>query len=144
MPVSLKKHKLAVSIDENFCLLGIVSDEPDYKLCWLINQHIDFNFTRVDDLKLFQKKHNMEQEIALFFYEDESTMMTYRLIPNRASAGLFLSDLQHIDYLLHIQGDLVRDDIQNLISRISKMDAVRMCVPVDLSKIREQERLHLW
>lgn len=131
-------------MEENYCVLGIVSDEPDYKLCWLINEHRDFNFTRSADLKLFHKKLNEDQEIALFVYEDETSMLTYRLIRNRASQGYFLSDLPHIDYVLHIQGDIVPEEVQSLIAELTSLPAIRMCVPANLQNIKEKDRLQLW
>ncbi len=142
--MSPKKHKLLVAIDEDFCLLGIASDEPDYKLCWLINQQMDTSFSRVDDLVVFNSKLNEQQEVALFVYHDENKMVTYRMLSNRLSTGYFLSDLKNIDYVLHIQGDIVTNEIDAFISRVIKTPGVRMCVPVNLQKIRERERLHLW
>ena len=139
-----KKHKLSVAFDEDYCLLGIVSDEPDYKLCWLINQQLGTSFTKGDDLVVFNSKMNQQQEISLFTYYDENKMVTYRLISNRLSSGYFLSDLKNIDYVLHIQGDVIANEIDELIGRIIKTDGIRMCVPVDVQKIRERERLHLW
>lgn len=142
--MSPKKHKLSVAIDEDFCLLGIASDEPDYKLCWLINQQMHTSFARVDDLVVFNNKLNLQQEVSLFVYHDENKMVTYRLIGNRLSTGYFLSDLKNIDYVLHIQGDIVTSEIDDFISRVIKAPGVRFCVPVNLQKIREHERLHLW
>lgn len=142
--MSQKKHKLSVAIDEDFCLLGVASDEPDYKLCWLINQQMDTSFARVDDLVVYNSKLNEQQEVALFVYHDENKMVTYRLIGNRLSTGYFLSDLKNIDYLLHIQGEIVTNEIDNFISRVVKAPGVRFCVPVNLQKIRERERLYLW
>jgi len=131
-------------MEENYCLLGIVTDEPDYKLCWLINEHKGFNLARTNDLKLYHKKLNLEQDIAIFIDEDESSMLTYRLISNRASQGYFLSDLKHIDYILHIQGDIVPDEVEALIANISGLPTIRMCVPLQLQRIKEKERLQLW
>jgi hypothetical protein len=142
--VSPKRHKLSVAIDEDYCLLGIASDEPDYKLCWLINQQMNTSLTKVDDLLVFNSKLNEQQEVALFVYYDENKMVTYRLIGNRLSTGYFLSDLKNIDYVLHIQGDIVESEIDDFIRRLVKAPGVRLCVPVDLQKIRERDRLHLW
>lgn len=142
--MSLKKHKLSVAFDEDYCLLGIASDEPDYKLCWLINQQLGISFIKGDDLVVFNRKMNEQQEVSLFTYYDDNKMVTYRLISNRFSSGYFLSDLKNIDYVLHIQGEVVTNEIDELIARIIKTEGIRMCVPVDLRKIRERERLHLW
>lgn len=142
--MSQKKHKLSVSIEEDYCLLGIVSDEPDYKLCWLVNQQMDTSFARTDDLEVFSKMLNEEQLVSLFMYEDEQRMLTFRLIVNRASTGYFLPELKNIDYFLHIHGEIVPDDINSLIRTVNSIPAVRMCVPVDLSKIKERDQLQLW
>jgi len=140
----LKKHKLSVAFDEDYCLLGIASDEPDYKLCWLINQQLGTSFIKGDDLIVFNSKMNQQQEVSLFTYYDDNKMVTYRMISNRSSSGYFLSDLKNIDYVLHIQGDVATTEIDDLIGRIIKTEGIRMCVPVDLRKIRERERLQLW
>lgn len=140
----LKKHKLSVSIDEDYCLLGIVSDEPDYKLCWLVNQQAGTSFARADDLKIFSKKLNVEQQVSLFILEDENRMLTFRMIVNRTSEGYFLPELKNIDFFLHIQGEIVPDDIKEVIRMLNAIPAIRMCVPVDLGKVREREKLVLW
>ncbi|MEX0987270.1 MAG: IPExxxVDY family protein [Bacteroidales bacterium] len=142
--MSPKKHKLSVSIDENYCLLGIVSDEPDYKLCWMINQQMNTAFVKTEDLILFNKRLNEEESVSLFLYDDEKKMVTYRIIGNRTPSGYFLPDLKNIDYVLHMQGEIIPDDINKVIRNINRLEKVRMCVPVDLQKIRDREKLHLW
>jgi len=131
-------------MEENYCLLGISSDEPDYKLCWLINEKLRVSFLKTDNLHVFHKKLNENQEFSLFQYDDENAMLVYRIIGNRSDSGNFLDELRNIDFLLHIQGDLIQDDISMLIRKLNSLDAVRMCVPVDLEKLREKDRLHLW
>lgn len=131
-------------MEENYCLLGISSDEPDYKLCWLINDHLRMSFLKTDNLHVFHKKLNKDQEFSLFQYDDENAMLVYRIIANRSDTGNFLNELKNIDYLLHIQGDLIQDDISVLIRNLNALDAIRMCVPVDLGKLKEKDRLYLW
>ncbi len=139
-----KKHKLAAAIDEDYCLFGIASDEPDYKLCWLINQQADISFARTDDIVLYNSRLGEEQEASQFIYVDENKMVTYRLIKNRLTSAHFLSDLKNIDYILHCQGDIVAEEINTFFKKISKTPGIRFCVPVDLKKIRERDRLQLW
>jgi hypothetical protein len=142
--LSPKKHKLAVSIDEDYCLLGIVSDEPDYKLCWLINEQLKFSFSKTDNLTLFNRKTNTEQIFSIFLYLDESTMINYRLIANRNESDIYLAELKNIDYVLHIQGELKSDDILDMITELLSVESIRMCAPIDLKKIKQQDRLQLW
>ena len=82
--MGVKKHKLELAIDEDFCLLGVVSDEPDYKLCWLINSSLDMNFEKQEELQLFHRKLDEEQVFSLFSYHDNDALITFRIIRNRS------------------------------------------------------------
>ncbi len=144
MGVAIKKHKLEVAIEEDFCLLGLVTDEPDYKLCWLINRVMDMDFQKLEDLVLFHKKLDEDQIFSLFVFHDKESLLTYRIINNRADRGFFLDELINLDYLVHIQGEVITDNIQNFLLKVGKIETVRMCVPVDLKRIRHKERLLLW
>jgi hypothetical protein len=142
--VAIKKHKLEVAIEEDFCLLGLVTDEPDYKLCWLINRVMDMDFKKLEDLVLFHKKLDEDQVFSLFGFHDKESLLTYRIINNRADRGFFLDELINLDYLVHIQGEVITDNIKNFLVKVGKIETVRMCVPVDLKRIRHKERLLLW
>jgi hypothetical protein len=142
--MAIKKHKLEVAIEEDFCLLGVVSDEPDYKLCWMINRVLHMNLKKEEDLNLFHKKMKMEQQFSLFAYEDEDALVTYRIIKNRSDQGHFLDELKNLDYLVHIQGELITEKLNDFITTVGNLKTVRMCIPVDLKMIRNMERLLLW
>jgi hypothetical protein len=131
-------------MEEDFCLLGLVSDDPDYKLCWRINQSLDTNFEKSDDLKLFHRKLNDDQLFSLFEYEDEDAMLNYRIIKNRSDQGFYLDEIKNIDFLVHIQGEVNEESINRFMQAITMLSSVRMCVPVDLTRIRNMERLLLW
>lgn len=139
-----KTHRLNISIDENYCLLGIACDEPDYKLCWLINNNLSTEFKRIENIELFSAKAADKQSFTVFQFVDEATLLTYRIIKNRSDNGFFLDEFKAIDYIVHIQGDILQDEITDFIKEVSKIHSVRMCVPVDLAKIKDRIRLELW
>lgn len=142
--MAVKKHKLKVAIEKDFYLLGVVSDEPDYKLCWRINQALELGFEKLDDLKLFNQKVQVEQSFSNFVYQDKDALVTYRIIKNRSEEGYFLDELKNLDYLVHIQGEIITEKIDAFMKSVRTLSPVRMCVPVDLKKIRNKERLLLW
>jgi hypothetical protein len=142
--MAVKKHKLELAIEEDYCLLGLVSDEPDYRLCWMINQQAGMNFIKTDDLSLTHRKFQKEQQFSIFYDEDEQTMITYRIIKNKAEVGFFLEELKNLDYLVHIQGDFSSQQIDAFLEATNALDPVRFCVPVDLQRIKNRERLLLW
>jgi len=142
--MGVKRHKLELAIEEDFCLLGVVTDEPDYKLCWRINQSLEMNFEKQEDLRLFHKKLGDEQVFSLFTYHDDNSLITFRIIKNRTENGYYIDELKNIDYLIHIQGEINTIRISNFMLSVGAMDTVRMCVPTDLSRIKNKERLLLW
>lgn len=142
--MAVKKHKLEVAIDEDFCLLGMVAEQPDYRLNLLLNRALGFNLLKQEDLLLYHKKLNQDQEFSLFEYLDEESLLTYRVIGNRAENGYFLDELKNLDYLVHIQGDILEESISTFIGKAAAIPEVRMCVPVNLIKLRNKERLLLW
>ena len=133
-----------MAIEEDFCLLGIVSDEPDYRLCWLINQALGTEFQKLDDLELYHRKLEQEQVFSLFVFADDESLLTYRIIKNRAAEGYYLDELKNLDYLVHIQGEIASERITTFLKLTAAIPEVRMCLPVDLKKIRNKERLLLW
>lgn len=139
-----KKHKLDVAIEEDFCLLGLVADEADYKLCWTINQSLGLAFEKLDDLILYHRKLKEEQVFSNFVYRDEDALVTYRIIKNRSEQGYYLDEMKNLDYLVHIQGEITPEKINELMMAIAALAPVRMCVPVDLTRLRQKDRLLLW
>jgi len=142
--MAVKRHKLELAMEEDFCLLGVVADEPDYKLCWMINQALDMNFEKQEDLQLYHRKRNEEQVFSLFSYYDPDALITYRVIRNKSENGYFLDELKNIDYLIHIQGEIHADRITGFMLSVNSLQPVRMCVPSDLSRIKNKERLFIW
>lgn len=139
-----KIHKLITSLDEKTYLLGLAVDEPDYKLCWLINNELSTDFERVDDLEIFHKKADEKQTFTIFQYFEEESLLTFRLINNRSETGYFLEEVKNLDFLIHIQGEISPDEISDFIKRISGISAVRLCIQVELDKIKNKLRLQLW
>ena len=142
--MAVKKHKLEMAIEEDFCLLGVVADEPDYKFCWMINRELEINFEKLEDLDLYHPKLNVDQQFSIFAFDDEDAMVTYRIIKNRSDQGYFLDEVKNLDFLVHIQGEIYKDQIGTFMQSVNTIPAVLMCVPVDLARLRNKERLLLW
>ncbi|MFZ5939482.1 MAG: IPExxxVDY family protein [Bacteroidota bacterium] len=139
-----KVHRLLTAIDDNIGLIGLSSDESDYRLVWLINEEAGTGFIRMEDLNLYHKKLDSEQTFPLFQYYDDDSLLTYRLIGNRCENGFFLEEVKNLDFLILIQGEVFPDEMERFLEKISRVTSVRMCVPVDLNRLRSTERLYLW
>lgn len=124
--------------------MGIASDVPDYKLCWLVNNALSMGFKRMDDLELYHRKINENQVFSLFQFVDENKLLTYRIIKNRCANGYFLEGVKNLDFLIHIQGEIMMDDVRELIKNIMRISDIRLCIPVNINKIPDKSRLEIW
>ena len=102
------------------------------------------NFEKQEELQLFHRKLQDVQAFSLFTCYDEDAMITFRIIKNRTENGYYLDELKNIDYLIHIQGEINTLRISNFMLSVGALEPVRMCVPTDLSRIKNKERLILW
>jgi hypothetical protein len=110
----------------------------------MINRALDMNFEKQEELQLFHRKLGEEQVFSLFSYHDNGAMISYRIIRNRAENGYYLDELKNIDYMIHIQGEINTNRISGFMLSVGALEPVRMCVPSDLSRIKNKERLLLW
>ena len=103
----MKKRKLNAEIEYDFDLYGLISTLKEYKLAWHLNNALDIQLDKVDDVKItFLKSKSLI--ISNYLYATEHSSI--RLLRNR-SADEFESDslyvmpeLKRFDFLLLVQG----------------------------------------
>jgi len=139
--VKKRTHKLDFTPDYDFLLFGLVSDEPDYRLAWLINRTMEWDMKRTENLKIEHPGESLTQEFAHYTFVDEKTHITYRLIGNRGENGTLLEELKNIDFFLSIHSDDKNMPSAGILSAIKSMPAVRAFIPVDPGGLRSKNKL---
>jgi len=126
-----KKHKLEVEADYSFKIIGIASHEIDYKFIWVINQVLDLNFIKQDDLVVFNKKLKSDQSFSLYSAEDENNQLQFNIISNRSADGYFAEEISNFDYFLQIIGELSSENRDALIKKLKTADIVLAAIKID-------------
>ena len=70
------------NFEYDFILIGIVSQQVDFRLCREINLVLDLKLYRKDDFLVFNQKRMEEQQFA-FFEHISDTENRYNLISNK-------------------------------------------------------------
>ncbi|PID92088.1 MAG: hypothetical protein CSA96_05000 [Bacteroidetes bacterium] len=140
--MSAAKHTLSFSLESDYTLLGILSDEPGYRLCWQINRALKTDFRREDNLLLYHKKLKVDQQIEYFSYHKAHS--SYRLIKNACEPGFFLDEMKNLDYFMHLEGDSPEKEIRELMNKLQTLSCIRMCVRIDKDELKSGERFLLW
>ena len=136
-----KTHKLEYLPDYNFLVLGITSDEKDYKLIWDINNALGWSLERKDNYRCYHQKNKIELEFPLFSYTDEDRYITYKLISNKHEGLALLEELKNLDYLLMIHDESGADEISDLSEKLKKINSIRAVFKIDIARLKNKERL---
>ena len=119
-----KKYKLNIEGKVPIHLLGILSDETDLKLSWLINQNLQINLSRDNDLNWLSRE--LPNPLAFPVYSDpDSKYGSVRLLKNRTMEGLWIKGYKQVDYLFMMIGELDKATSRNLLVKLQDTSNIR-------------------
>ncbi len=139
----MKKTRLTADYYYNFTLLGLSSVAKEYKLAWSLNQVLQINLVKQDDIKIeFLNKNILV--ISNFLYQSENAII--RFLNNKSfdqgDESLFLiPELRNFDFLIQIIDDADTFDIKEIIPKISALNVVSFVTEIDTDKLKSKENL---
>ena len=96
---AVKKYQLKSNESSNTLIFGILCDEKEYKVSWLLNQYLGINLARSTNIIWTNKKLPNTLEFAC--YKDSETYPeSVFLIKNKTIEGHKLGEYSQFDYLL--------------------------------------------
>lgn len=113
--------------------LGLLTDESDYRLCWLINQNFSWDLSRSEDITVIDKGSPVSQSFSCF-ESRPGYQPAIKLISNRSKEGLWLTAFRQIDFILVVSAqDPSLQDLEGLKSTLSaKIPQIRGLFKVPL------------
>ena len=137
----LNKKVLKFEIDLDFVLIAITSSLKDYRLCYMINKGLGFNFIRGEDLHLDPLHGSSPAYFSFFEYGWESSETEFYLISNKGSEGYLIPEMNKTDYLFMIKNYIDETDLDDIVLRLNKIPEIVAAVKVDPKKIKSRENL---
>ncbi len=134
-------HRLQEQESFDFGLIGISSAENDYRISWILNNAMGYRLTRQENLQVYHKRLDDPQEFSQYQYNDEETLLGYRLLSNKSENGYLLEEMPNIDFLLQVSGDLNEGFIDELVSRLNALDPIRLAFRLDPSRLKSRKKL---
>ena len=139
----MKKAKLQIEPAFDFELLGIVSPIREYRMAWLVNQELELNLVKVDDLEL-EFLNSEKLEIAQYFLSLPHGFI--QLLKNKAlnsaqQLAYLVPELKNLDYFLLVQDETEQMDLSNFMEKLSRNPLVQSIVRIDISKLKSKENL---
>jgi len=122
-----KKHaRLKLEIkdtDENLVLIGIVSSEPDYKLCLALNKKLNISLKLSNPVELTDRKGNVTS-FSRFTDISELPDISYTLVSNRSENDVMFKKFKKIDYIFSVTHSLPNLDAGKIIRSIREAEGV--------------------
>ncbi len=137
----LNRKFLKFEIDFDFVLIAITTSLKDYRICYLINKSLNFNFVRSNDLSVDIYQGAEPVLFSLFHYQWETTETDFYFIGNKGSDGYLVPEIRSADYFVMIKNYIDDDDLDSLVSTINKIPEVVAAVKIDPKKIKSRENL---
>jgi len=137
----LNRKFLKFEIDFDFVLIAITTSLKDYRVCYLINKSLNFNFVRANDLAVDIYQGAEPVLFSLFHYQWETTETDFYFIGNKGSDGYLVPEIRSADYFVMIKNYIDDDDLDNLVSTINKIPEIVAAVKIDPKKIKSRENL---
>jgi hypothetical protein len=136
----LNRKFLKFEIDLDFVLIAVTTSLKDYRICYLINKYLNFNFTKTEDL---EAEVNAGEPLATFSqyqYNPKSARSTFYFIANKGSDGYLLPEMRKADYFLMTKNNIDENELDNLVSSLNKVAEIVAAVKIDPKKIKSREK----
>jgi hypothetical protein len=139
----MKKAKLQIEPAFDFELLGIVSPIREYRMAWLVNQELELNLVKADDLELeFLNAEKLEiAQYLLSLPHGFIQLLKNKAINSTQQAAYLIPELKNLDYFLLVQDETEELDLINFVKKLSRNPLVQSIVRIDISKLKSKENL---
>jgi len=138
----LNKKLLKFEIDLDFVLIAITSAQKDYRICYLVNKYLNFNFVRIDDLEVnIYPTSAQSVSFSMFEYFWESSETSFYFIANRGADGLLIPAMREAACFLMIKNYIDDRELNDIISGLNKVPELVAAIKIDPKKIKSRENL---
>ena len=128
-------------VDYNFSLIGICTQEADYKICHLLNRKFEIDFERINDIEILLPKQSNVVKFSCFKYEDEDADLFWYLTANRNPAINLLPEQKQADFLLRVIGESDQNNPEDFLARIKEIKTVLTAFVIDPHRIKSIENI---
>ncbi len=137
----MNRKILKFEIDLDFVLIAVTTSLKDYRVCYLINKYLNFNFARTEDLSVDIYPGAPSSRFSLFLYKWEASDTDFYFIGNKGPDGYLIPEMKKADYFLMIRNYIDESDLDNLVSALNRIPEIVAAVKIDPKKIKSRENL---
>ncbi len=160
------KHTLKIEYDYNFLLIGISTQEKDYRLSWAINNKLGIELSKQNSLEIKGKKQLTPSYFSFFLFENQDTFKEYAVIANlsesKASAvqantlfqeseksvkghknenEFLIPEQKQMNYFFIVRGELDGEESNEILNKIKGLNTIQAAVQIDVNSLKTKQNL---
>jgi hypothetical protein len=131
---------------EDTSLIGIVSAQPGYRMCWMINNHFEIDFTCDPDQSITlrkkdRKKTESEYVFPVYQFDLPNSYYKYLLYKLKNGSESLLPESRQIDYLWLVQTGNSEDDANHIINELRSIPDIQLVLLLDKNELKNLDNL---
>jgi len=136
----MAKLTLDFEFEFDFLLLGISCHLSDYRLAWIINQTLEIDLERKEDIDLLLGKNKEENGLFSYYqYDNEENYTTINLISNRCEKGNFCGELKQLDYFVQMWlPEADEDNIKTIAKKLKSSPHIIAAIDIDIETLKSK------
>ena len=137
----MNRKFLKFEIDLDFVLIAVTTSLKDYRICYLMNRYLHFNFVKTNDLAIDIYQGSAPVYFSIYTYNWEASETDFFFIANKGSDGYLIPEMKKADYFLMIKNYIDDTDLEKIISALNRIPEIVAAVKIDPKKIKSRENL---
>jgi len=119
-------------------IIGLVSQEPDYKVSLSINRKLGYGLKSVEPITLETEKPDNDIFFSKFSYAQENRDLTINLISNRVGNNFFIKKLVNIDFLFVIYNADNNRIIDEIVGKLREINGITAVFIIDQNQTKDK------
>ena len=96
---------------------------------------------KVKDHNIIDDNYPDHQSFSQYLYEDDESLLTFRIIANRCLDGFLIGEMKNIDFFLVILGEVNKKFKDEFIGKIDQLSIVNTAFQIDPKKLKSRQKL---
>ena len=141
----MKKFSLNIDNEEESFFYGLICNENNSRLAWLINHAIAIDLAKENSIEWYNDLENEKYYFDKFVYIDELNHLTYTFFSNYDdNVSLFTElKLRAMKYFILIEGGLTFFDEKLFLKKIKCINEIQLISKIDQKRLKHKVNLIL-
>jgi len=131
----MAKEWLQLDFEFDGLCFVIVSQEPEYRLCWGLNRELGLDLKRVQDIDALLDNKTIH-EFPTFEQYEEKDFRFWRLVSIKDRGRVLIKEYSSFDYLLVLQAETNTRVAELLLEALRKSKFIQMAYLIDPKTLR--------